>query len=161
MVIPSFFHFSIWWNSHGMEAGHCSGTGCRSAHLLSFSKDAATSKKQISCCPCLCVVYQQRPAGYTDRVCTKYFFSNPGTNFNHFLITAFTVAGLIGSVVLIIQIAGGRQQFSVKAFYWAGTMIGIPNYFSIWCLGKVIAAYQGNSSAVIPVNNMGIVLFQP
>jgi uncharacterized membrane protein len=26
-------------------------------------------------------------------------------------------------------------------------------------LGKVITAYQGNSSAIIPVNNMGIVLF--
>jgi len=35
----------------------------------------------------------------------------------------------------------------------------VPNYFSIWCLVKVLKANAGNSSAVIPVNNMGIVLF--
>jgi len=59
---------------------------------------------------------------------------------------------------LAIQIATGKQKFSGKALL-AGIIIGVPNYFSIWCLGKVITAYQGNSSAIIPVNNMGIVLF--
>jgi uncharacterized membrane protein len=38
-------------------------------------------------------------------------------------------------------------------------MIGIPNYFSIWCLVQVLKDYQGNSSAILPINNMGIVLF--
>lgn len=86
------------------------------------------------------------------------FFSNPADNFNNFLITAFTVAGIIGSMVLAVQFLTGKQQFSGKALL-AGIIIGIPNYFSIWFLGKVISEYQGNSSAVIPVNNMGIVLF--
>ena len=40
----------------------------------------------------------------------------------------------------------------------AGIIIGIPNYFSIWCLMKVLKLYYGHSSVVIPVNNMGIVL---
>jgi uncharacterized membrane protein len=35
----------------------------------------------------------------------------------------------------------------------------VPNYFSIWCLVHVLKQYQGNSSAIIPINNMGIVLF--
>jgi drug/metabolite transporter (DMT)-like permease len=86
------------------------------------------------------------------------FFNKPDDNFNNFLITAFTVAGSIGLLILLLQIATGKQQFSFKALL-AGIIIGIPNYFSIWCLGKVISAYQGNSSAIIPVNNMGIVLF--
>jgi drug/metabolite transporter (DMT)-like permease len=86
------------------------------------------------------------------------FFNDPAANFNNFLITAFSVAGSIGLVILALQIATGRQKFSGKAVL-AGIIIGIPNYFSIWCLGKVITAYQGNSSAIIPVNNMGIVLF--
>jgi len=86
------------------------------------------------------------------------FFIDPATNFNNFLIAAFTVAGTIGVVVLLLQVLSGKQQFSVKALL-AGIIIGIPNYFSIWCLGRVISEYKGNSSAVIPVNNMGIVLF--
>ena len=86
------------------------------------------------------------------------FFINLTDNFNNFLITAFSVAGGIGTIVLILQIVRGKQKFSIKALL-AGIIIGVPNYFSIWCLGKVISGYKGNSSAIIPVNNMGIVLF--
>ncbi len=86
------------------------------------------------------------------------FFNHPAANFNDFLIFAFTVAGTIGLVILLFQFATGKQPFSFKALL-AGIIIGVPNYFSIWCLGKVITAYQGNTSAIIPVNNMGIVLF--
>ncbi|MFM2327524.1 MAG: hypothetical protein RIR31_1726, partial [Bacteroidota bacterium] len=86
------------------------------------------------------------------------FFNNPADNFNVFLIAAFSVAGCIGLMILVLRIATGKQQFSVKAML-AGIIIGIPNYFSIWFLGKVITVYKGNSSAIIPVNNMGIVLF--
>ena len=86
------------------------------------------------------------------------FFIRPEDNFNTFLITAFSVAATIGLLILVLQVATGKQQFSFKAIL-AGIIIGVPNYFSIWCLGKVITAYQGNSSAIIPVNNMGIVLF--
>jgi len=86
------------------------------------------------------------------------FFNDPAANFNNFLITAFSVAGSIGLIILGVQVATGKQKFSARAVL-AGIIIGIPNYFSIWCLGKVITAYQGNSSAIIPVNNMGIVLF--
>lgn len=86
------------------------------------------------------------------------FFIGPDDNFNTFLISAFAVAATIGIVVLIVQVAAGKQQFSFKAVL-AGIIIGVPNYFSIWSLGKVISAYKGNSSAIIPVNNMGIVLF--
>jgi drug/metabolite transporter (DMT)-like permease len=86
------------------------------------------------------------------------FFINPTDNFNDFLITAFSVAASIGLLILIFQFVTGKQQFSVKAVV-AGIIIGVPNYFSIWCLGRVISNYKGNSSAIIPVNNMGIVLF--
>ncbi len=86
------------------------------------------------------------------------FFGNPDSNFNSFLIAAFSMAGSIGIIILCVQVATGKQKFSARAIL-AGIIIGVPNYFSIWCLGKVITAYQGNSSAIIPVNNMGIVLF--
>lgn len=86
------------------------------------------------------------------------FFINPLDNFNNFLIISFSVAACIGLVILLVQFVTNKQQFSFKALL-AGIIIGVPNYFSIWCLGKVITAYKGNSSAIIPVNNMGIVLF--
>ncbi len=86
------------------------------------------------------------------------FFAAADTNFNDFLIAAFTVAAVIGIVTLLVHFISGKQKFSTKALM-AGILIGVPNYFSIWFLGKVLTQYQGNSSSIIPVNNMGIVLF--
>ena len=80
------------------------------------------------------------------------------TNHNAFLITSFAVAGTIGTLLLFLLLLMGKQKFSFKAVI-AGICIGVPNYFSIWCLLKVLKANEGNSSAVIPINNMGIVLF--
>lgn len=80
------------------------------------------------------------------------------TNYDDYLVTAFATAGAIGMVSLLFLVATGRQQFSYKAVL-AGIAIGVPNYFSIWCLMKVLKQYSGNSSAVFPIVNMGIVLF--
>ena len=81
-----------------------------------------------------------------------------GSNNNDFLVTAFTSAATIGLIILIILVVAGKQKFDYKAML-AGAAIGFPNYFSIWCLMVVLKQYAGNSSAVIPINNMGIVLF--
>jgi drug/metabolite transporter (DMT)-like permease len=81
-----------------------------------------------------------------------------GANNNQYLITAFLAAGTIGLLFLFVLLLSGRQKFSYKSII-AGICIGVPNYFSIWCLMKVLKAYAGNSSAIIPINNMGIVLF--
>jgi drug/metabolite transporter (DMT)-like permease len=79
-------------------------------------------------------------------------------NNNAYLISAFATAGLIGAILLIGILAAGKQKFDKRSII-AGIAIGIPNYFSIWCLVKVLSLYQGNSSAIIPINNMSIVLF--
>jgi drug/metabolite transporter (DMT)-like permease len=50
------------------------------------------------------------------------------------------------------------MQFALKNLL-AGIIIGIPNYFSIWCLVRFLKVSPWQSSASIPVNNMGIVLF--
>lgn len=84
-------------------------------------------------------------------------FINESNN-NEYLITAFAAAGTIGTVLLIFSFITGKQVFSPKALLM-GTAIGIPNYFSIWCLMQVLKDYASNSSAIIPINNMGIVLF--
>lgn len=79
-------------------------------------------------------------------------------NKNAYLITGFLSAAVIGLLLLVIQYARGRQQFAIKHLL-AGIIIGIPNYFSIWCLVRFLKESPWQSSASIPVNNMGIVLF--
>lgn len=79
-------------------------------------------------------------------------------NHNDYLISAFAVAALIGTGLLIYMFGTGRQKFDTRSVA-AGIAIGIPNYFSIWCLVTVLKQFAGKSSAIIPINNMGIVLF--
>ncbi len=79
------------------------------------------------------------------------------TNYDRYLVTAFGIAAGIGSLCLLILYLIGKQRISGKAML-AGICIGIPNYFSMWFLVRVLKYYAGNSSAIIPVNNMGIVL---
>jgi drug/metabolite transporter (DMT)-like permease len=79
-------------------------------------------------------------------------------NYNSYLVSAFASAATVGITILILLLLTGRQKFSFRAVL-AGMAVGIPNYFSIWCLIKVLKANPGKSSAIIPVNNMGIVLF--
>jgi drug/metabolite transporter (DMT)-like permease len=79
-------------------------------------------------------------------------------NKNAFLISGFLSAAIIGAVLLGIQYATGRLRFAFKHLL-AGVLIGVPNYFSIWCLVKFLQISPWQSSASIPVNNMGIVLF--
>jgi drug/metabolite transporter (DMT)-like permease len=80
------------------------------------------------------------------------------SNYNSYLVTAFTAAGSIGILLLLFFIITGRQRFSYKSVL-AGIAIGVPNYFSIWCLLKVLKQHTGESAVIIPLNNMGIVLF--
>jgi drug/metabolite transporter (DMT)-like permease len=81
-----------------------------------------------------------------------------GANQNAYLISAFAAAATIGIISLLFLFATGRMKFESKAVV-AGIIIGVPNYFSIWCLMGVLKGFTGNSSAIIPINNMGIVLF--
>jgi drug/metabolite transporter (DMT)-like permease len=79
-------------------------------------------------------------------------------NQNAYLITSFGVAATIGSVALLFLLLTGKIKFDMRSVV-AGIVIGVPNYFSIWCLLKVLKDYEGNSSVIFPINNMGIVLF--
>ena len=90
----------------------------------------------------------------------KYVESNfiNESNSNIYIITSFGVAGLIGSVVLIGRLLAGKERIDPRSVF-TGIAIGVPNYFSLWCLVRVLKLNPGNSSSVIPITNMGIVLF--
>lgn len=80
------------------------------------------------------------------------------SNQNDFLITAFATAAAIGICLLVFKYIKGHHQFDARSIA-AGIGIGVPNYFSIWCLVMVLKKYPQNSTAIFPINNMGIVLF--
>jgi len=79
-------------------------------------------------------------------------------NSNSYFITAFATAAVLGALMLIIFIISGKEKFDPRSII-AGFCLGIPNYFSIWCLVKVLKQFQQNSSAIFPIVNIGIVLF--
>lgn len=81
----------------------------------------------------------------------------PAGDNDTYLINTFSIAFVIGLMLFILQWTFKKLPFDFKAIP-AGILIGIPNYFSIWCLIKVLKEYNQISSVILPVNNMGIVL---
>lgn len=79
-------------------------------------------------------------------------------NNNDYLVSSFFSAATIGTLVLLIQYLRKKEVFAIRNVI-AGILIGIPNYFSIWCLVHFLKQSPWQTSASIPVNNMGIVLF--
>lgn len=74
---------------------------------------------------------------------------------NAYLICGFSIAALIGVGVLSMQYQRGVQQFALK-HVMGGIVLGVPNYFSIYFLLKALENPSLNSSAIIPINNIGI-----
>lgn len=86
----------------------------------------------------------------------EHHFIN-ATNNNPYIVTAFAAAGFIGALVLFYAFLAGKERFDWRAIV-AGILIGVPNYFSLWCLVNVLKLHAGNSSSMLPITNMGIVL---
>lgn len=89
---------------------------------------------------------------------TKYVQRNYLTsesNSNTYLISGFLVAAVIGFVVLGYSFLSGKRVFQWKSLV-AGILLGVPNYFSIYFLIKALQSPMLTSSAMIPINNIGI-----
>lgn len=74
---------------------------------------------------------------------------------NTYLISGFFTAFLIGISVLLYQYATGKRHFHYR-FLVSGILLGVPNYFSIYFLVKALQSGVLNSSAIIPINNIGV-----
>ncbi len=74
-----------------------------------------------------------------------------------FTIHAFATAGIIGLLLVAVAIARNKTVFHFRNIA-AGVLLGVPNYFSIYYLIKLLNADFLQSSAAIPVNNIGIVV---
>lgn len=122
-------------------------------------KDPTATHKSLGLLPIILPTVLFLGSGSLDTL-VKYVeqnYLNPA-NSNAYLIASFGTAGTLGLMALIVAVLTGRQRFNPYSIL-AGILIGIPNYFSIWSLVRVLKDNPGNSSAIIPINNMGIVLF--
>lgn len=76
-------------------------------------------------------------------------------DFNRFLLFLFGVAGFIGLLIFIVQFIQNKNRFEWKSLF-AGTVLGIPNYFSMFFFMKALAHPTWESSIIFPLNNIGI-----
>ena len=87
----------------------------------------------------------------------EYNFLATATDLADYVVHVFFTAGIVGAVVVaVLQLKNG---FKIRGRNLvAGIILGVPNYFSIYFLIKLLHSDFLQSSAAIPVNNIGIVL---
>jgi uncharacterized membrane protein len=75
-----------------------------------------------------------------------------------YLIHAFASAAVIGTCLVTYLLLSKRRHFEWKNII-AGIALGVPNFFSIYFLMRLLQTGFLPGSAAIPVNNIGILLF--
>ncbi|MEE9440026.1 MAG: DMT family transporter [Saprospiraceae bacterium] len=71
-----------------------------------------------------------------------------------FIATLFFFAGILGSLFILYEYIKTKKTFRKKEIF-AGIMLGVPNFFSIYFLLKVLSNGM-DASVVFPINNVGI-----
>lgn len=74
-----------------------------------------------------------------------------------FSSTIFSIAGVVGTCVLIFQAFRGSLRITGKNIL-GGLVLGIPNYFSIYFLVLALRSEGFDSSTIFTINNVAIVL---
>lgn len=74
-----------------------------------------------------------------------------------FTIHLFALEAAAGSLVILVLLLRNKIPIQGRNVF-AGIVLGVPNYFSIYCLIRLLEDDFLQSSADIPVNNIGIVL---
>lgn len=74
-----------------------------------------------------------------------------------FTIHIFFMAAVFGSLVVAYNVVAGNARLQLKTVV-AGVVLGVPNFFSIFYLVRLFNVDVLESSAIIPVNNIAILL---
>ncbi|MBL7719002.1 MAG: hypothetical protein JNL72_09225 [Flavipsychrobacter sp.] len=74
-----------------------------------------------------------------------------------YTIHTFAVAGIAGTGLLVVLAAMKKIRLHARNLV-AGLVLGIPNYFSIYFLIRMLNSDYMQSSAAIPVSNIGVVV---
>lgn len=74
-----------------------------------------------------------------------------------FTIHVFLTASLLGLLLLVVLAVTGKIKLHYRNIV-AGVLLGVPNYFSIYYFIRLLNSGFLQSSAAIPVNNIGVVV---
>ncbi|AFM03312.1 hypothetical protein Fleli_0855 [Bernardetia litoralis DSM 6794] len=74
-----------------------------------------------------------------------------------FSILLFGIAGLTGIIIFTIQFLRKKMTMTKKSVI-GGICLGIPNFFSIFLLLKVLSGFKGDGALVFPVFNISVIL---
>jgi drug/metabolite transporter (DMT)-like permease len=74
-----------------------------------------------------------------------------------FPIVLFATAACIGLVGIAYNWLVKKEPFTQKSLF-AGIILGVPNYFSIYFLLQALSDFGGNGAFVIPILNIGTIL---
>lgn len=72
-----------------------------------------------------------------------------------FTIHVFAVAGSIGAILLFVLLLLGKTRFAWRNVL-GGIVLGVPNYFSIYFMIRMLNSNFLKSSAMIPLSNIGV-----
>ncbi len=98
-------------------------------------------------------------SGTIDAI-TKYIetqFIQDNQSLNYYLIHSFGAAAFLGTIFLVVQFVRRKIELNIRSVV-AGIILGVPNYFSIYFLIKSLQYNELSSSAIIPINNIGILV---
>jgi uncharacterized membrane protein len=127
------------------------------AVIFTMSKNTNGEKKKIPLwefsLPIILFISSGVIDSLTKYVQNKYLTSEVISK--SYIITGFMVAASIGTVILFFLYITQRKKFEFKNVL-AGIILGVPNYFSIYYLIKALQNKSLNSSATIPINNIGV-----
>ena len=93
----------------------------------------------------------------TEMKYVQTYFLGPAAVQAQYAVFCFAVASIIGLVCIIVMLALKRTTFHWRHVV-AGIAVGIPNYFSIYFYIRMLSSHFMQSSAIIPVFNISIVV---
>lgn len=82
---------------------------------------------------------------------------NAGANQPFFFSLVFLTAAILGSILMTSQLIGKKSIFQAKSILW-GILIGIPNYYTLYFMGRALSSGVLASSQVFPVISMGVIV---
>ncbi len=74
-----------------------------------------------------------------------------------FSVTTFFTAGSVGLVSFLISMAKQQKTFK-KSSFLGGILLGVPNFFAIYCMFKMLEHPTWNSATIFTFHNVAIVL---
>lgn len=161
MVIPACL--AIWLYADKINIGKGAGIllAIPAVYLSTRTGDEAAAKKPRFILPMLLFLGSGLLDTLVSYIARQYFDTGNAALDNagqvSYLIHTFSIAGAAGTLLVITLLLLGNRIFAWKNIL-AGCLLGVPNYFSIHYFFRLLQSGFLQSSAAIPVNNIGIVL---